>query len=1125
MPLEENVDLVMDKPAIEKAKREASRAGSEIGSNLGWNVVKGLAAAVTGFNILGNFITQWVNRIARATIDFARHTLDLGKAAEETQSKFEQVFGPTAAARVQAFLDGFSHRAGLTNAAAQEITATLGSMRIAMGDNVDQAGDFAIKVVKLAGDLTSFNNTVGGIDATLVKLRAGLIGEYEPLRTMGVFLTEDRVKAEALRMGIAKTGETLTAQQKIQARYAIILHDTERATGDLDRTQNSTTNRTRFLSASFQDLQTRMGTLFLPILGAVVDKMVQWMPTIEKVTLALTNLSVNGIRVAYNALFMLKDVLVALLLPVGGLVDALGYLVDGFALVDQATAKLSRDQETIDQLNRRSAALKAQADAMHKLGLSIRAMVDAAGSDFNTRMDKVLNLKSPALDKNKWLWKPPPGQGPQTHINTAEEIKAMEAALLSFQGVLASTANTAAAAVLQQMRAIEKKFKELTGTIPQEVKDAFHAAMTALENEAAMMSLGENIARQFGDIAAQVVEGMGSEALQNVVSQIDDLRAEAQKLIAVMPGATDDPTLKTKEQIALEAQINAMIAKRNELVDQLAAARERENLTVQGEADTDADRIKQHEIRLGLIQAQGDAIAKAAGMALDLANAFGLVDDNITQVLNDLVQVGVNISAFVEQFKTFKAGLKDENGNPAVSLADLLGSAVPIVGGISSAIKGISGVFGESPEAKALREAIRKNTERLHELHDAMENVRITLTGQRFGGVGTGLGNVLAGGQGRGKAVGLGEVAMGTFEDLGKLDAALRRAGTSLKDVQQVADDLGIDISQHTVKQFQQLKQAVDDFDLTKFTQTFEGQSELLDRRARLFKNEDALDQLNLLVGEMHKVGIGSEYLAKQFEGLDLRSKSGLEEARKRMEQAFKDFPNLTAEQLGGLTRDQYLDTLQHAADLIDQGLTDLAQQAIEAATKARQSMIDAEQEQVDAMHEALRQADISDLIAKAQNLGETVNQAIVAFQQAEAIAQQQLLTDPLGEDSPLYQEYKRRAEEKFREAQAAVDQALKAQAGQTEAGFTVRKEVTQVTGSRMVGEMVTGNALHREGNKLLVEIRDILADGWTSGQNGEGGQGTVIMMDGRVVGQLVSRDQADQYQQQAIKSGNARIG
>jgi hypothetical protein len=118
------------------------------------------------------------------------------------------------------------------------------------------------RMVTLAADMASFHNldTATALD----KIRAGLVGEAEPLRQVGVLLSEARVQEEAYRAGIARRGEELTDAQKVQARYNLILKDTNDTHGDFARTSGSMANQQRILSARFEDLSAKLGKKLLP---------------------------------------------------------------------------------------------------------------------------------------------------------------------------------------------------------------------------------------------------------------------------------------------------------------------------------------------------------------------------------------------------------------------------------------------------------------------------------------------------------------------------------------------------------------------------------------------------------------------------------------------------------------------------------------------------------------------------------------------------------------------------------------------------------------------------------------------------------------------------------------------
>lgn len=110
-----------------------------------------------------------------------------------------------------------------------------------------RAGNMSKAMVTLAADMASFNNA--SPEETLQALRSGLAGETEPLRRFGVFLNEARIQEAALRLGLVKQGEKLSAAAKAQATYSIILKDTNDAQGDFAKTSDSVANKERIKAA------------------------------------------------------------------------------------------------------------------------------------------------------------------------------------------------------------------------------------------------------------------------------------------------------------------------------------------------------------------------------------------------------------------------------------------------------------------------------------------------------------------------------------------------------------------------------------------------------------------------------------------------------------------------------------------------------------------------------------------------------------------------------------------------------------------------------------------------------------------------------------------------------------
>jgi hypothetical protein len=189
---------------------------------------------------------------------------DLGEAMNVVRVQFG-----SAADSVIAFSETTS-KIGIAQTDALQAAAGFGAMAQSAGIAEAESAGLSTQLVTLSADMASFRNT----DPTemLDRFRAGLAGEAEPLRRFGVFLSEARVKAVAYAEGIARAGAELTDAQKIQARYQIILQDTEKAQGDFARTVGeSLPNQLRVMRAELQEAQAALGERLLPVVLAVTQ--------------------------------------------------------------------------------------------------------------------------------------------------------------------------------------------------------------------------------------------------------------------------------------------------------------------------------------------------------------------------------------------------------------------------------------------------------------------------------------------------------------------------------------------------------------------------------------------------------------------------------------------------------------------------------------------------------------------------------------------------------------------------------------------------------------------------------------------------------------------------------------
>lgn len=213
----------------------------------------GLGAGVSAFNLLGNAIGGAVSQ---------------GEAAIEAASNLNEQVNKTGAIfrgsadEVLKFGDTTAKAFGISKREALEAAGNFGNMFHTIGLGADVSAQMSTKLVGLAADLASFNNI--GTDEALEKIRSGLAGEAEPLRTVGVLLNETAVAAEATNLGFKKVNGQFTEGQKVQARYSLILKQTTAAQGDFSRTSGGMANQQRILAAETEDLQASIGEKLLP---------------------------------------------------------------------------------------------------------------------------------------------------------------------------------------------------------------------------------------------------------------------------------------------------------------------------------------------------------------------------------------------------------------------------------------------------------------------------------------------------------------------------------------------------------------------------------------------------------------------------------------------------------------------------------------------------------------------------------------------------------------------------------------------------------------------------------------------------------------------------------------------
>lgn len=187
--------------------------------------------------------------------------------AEESANLFKESMGSMADATREWSYE-LSSAIGVSSAAIRDVTGNFNVVIANMGFTQEAAAGLSKEFTKLAFDMSSFYNI--GHEEALAKLRSGILGESEPLKQLGIVLSETAVQAYAFQNGIASIGEELTNSQKVVARYGLIMEQTRTAQGDLARTGDSLTNQSRRLTDQISELSTVTGDQLKPAVTEVV---------------------------------------------------------------------------------------------------------------------------------------------------------------------------------------------------------------------------------------------------------------------------------------------------------------------------------------------------------------------------------------------------------------------------------------------------------------------------------------------------------------------------------------------------------------------------------------------------------------------------------------------------------------------------------------------------------------------------------------------------------------------------------------------------------------------------------------------------------------------------------------
>lgn len=161
---------------------------------------------------------------------------------------------------------------GIDPTEAMNNMATIQGLTTSFGLASDKAYILSKNLTQLGYDLSSLKNI--SVKEAFTKLQAAISGELEPIRRLGVDISNARLQQELYALGITTSISKLSQADKAILRYIAIMKQTGDAQGDLARTLNSPANQIRILQAQLSELARAVGSVLYPALKSILPPLI-----------------------------------------------------------------------------------------------------------------------------------------------------------------------------------------------------------------------------------------------------------------------------------------------------------------------------------------------------------------------------------------------------------------------------------------------------------------------------------------------------------------------------------------------------------------------------------------------------------------------------------------------------------------------------------------------------------------------------------------------------------------------------------------------------------------------------------------------------------------------------------
>lgn len=226
---------------------------------------------------------------------------------------------------------------GVVPTKAMTYMAIIQSLGTSFGLASDKAYVLSKNLTQLAYDESSYWNK--DVAETFTAMSSAISGEIEPIRRLGVDLSQARLQQELLALGFNKQVSSLSQADKAVLRYIAIMKQTANVQGNLAQTIQSPANQIKILKAQLDMLAKSVGSLLYPAMKSILPPLIAAVQLIREFVQWVAKLM--GVKVVFTDFTKSAD-------SVGGIGDAMDDTTDS----TKKAAKALKDYTMgFDELN------------------------------------------------------------------------------------------------------------------------------------------------------------------------------------------------------------------------------------------------------------------------------------------------------------------------------------------------------------------------------------------------------------------------------------------------------------------------------------------------------------------------------------------------------------------------------------------------------------------------------------------------------------------------------------------------------------------------------------------------------------------------------------------------------